>query len=280
VINSLSGIKVVIAQLFPERLNLYGDAGNVATLTRRAAWRGADVEVRMIGTDASAAEFEDVDVIIAGGGPDADQFAVARGLDLLGGAVTEAIQRGASLLAVCGAFQNLGCFYETSNGEHLPGPGLLDVTTVAPGHGGRIVGGVVGAIEPDSAIALAGRESAQAAGFAGQELSIVGFENHAGRTFLGAGIKPLSVVRHGQGNNGEDRTEGLMALPGEGGRAGLRIASYLHGPLLPANPHVADALLGTALASRQVTSLGLLDDREEWRAHADNVKRWGGNHAT
>ena len=266
----------MIAQLFPERLNLYGDAGNVRTLVQRAAWRGADVELRTVDIEADASVFDGVDLIIAGGGPDSDQFAVARGLVRLADALSDAVQRGASLLAVCGGFQNLGQFYVTSKGDRLRGPGLLNVETVAPKVGRRIVGGVVARLDPDSPIACVGRNSAALAGFAGQENTVVGFENHAGRTNLGPGVHALGRVPVGHGNNGSDATEGLLALPREDGVLGLRVASYLHGPLLPANPHLADLLLSAALARHGVTSLIALDDRAEWAAHAANARRWNG----
>ncbi|HEY5521504.1 MAG TPA: hypothetical protein VIK08_12685 [Candidatus Limnocylindrales bacterium] len=264
----------MIAQLFPERLNLYGDAGNVQTLVQRAAWRGADVELRTVHIEADASEFADVDLIIAGGGPDSDQFAVARGLERLGDALSDAVRSGASLLAVCGGFQNLGQFYVNSEGDRLRGPGLLNVETTAPRVGRRMVGGVVAKLDPESPIAAIGRMSAALAGFAGQENTVVGFENHAGRSHLGPGVHALGRVPHGHGNNGVDATEGLLALPRENGILGLRVASYLHGPLLPANPHLADLLLSAALARHGVTNLIALDDRAEWAAHAANARRW------
>lgn len=271
---SLSGLRVVIAQLFPDRLNLYGDRGNVAALAQRAAWRGAIVERRDIRTDASADEFADLDVIVAGGGPDGDQIAVAHALDRLGDPLAEALAGGASLLAICGAYQNLGRYYASSRGDLLHGPALLDVETAAPAVGRRMVGGVVVTLPADLPIAAAGRASAEAADQAGEEQTLVGFENHAGRSYAGSTARPLGRVGIGQGNNGEDRSEGLLAMPGEGGLAGLRLASYLHGPLLPANPHVADLLLGAALTRRGITDLGLLDDRMEWETHATNAGRW------
>ncbi len=275
----LSGLRVVIAQLFPERLNLYGDTGNVRTLIQRSVWRGADVELRTIDTYADEDCLVGVDVIVAGGGPDADQVAVAHGLTRLGGALDEAVRSGASLLAICGAFQNLGHAYATVDGVVLKGPGLLDVRTAAPRSGRRMVGGVTAVLDAHSPIAVLGRASAAASGFAGQERTIVGFENHAGRTFVAAGAKPLGRVSIGQGNNGEDRSEGLLEGPGQGGIAGLRLASYLHGPLLPANPHVADYVLGAALVRKGVRELGLLDDHDEWAAHAANARRWNGRRA-
>ena len=265
---------MVIAQLFPERLNLYGDAGNVRTLVQRATWRGATVEVRSVRTDADASALIDVDVIVGGGGPDSDQTAVALGLEKIGESLCKAVGDGASLLAICGAFQNLGHSYETSAGKHLRGPGLLNVETTAPTSGRRMVHGVVVTLEANSPIAAIGRGSADRAGFAGQEGTLVGFENHSGRTQLGSGARPLGHVALAHGNNGTDGEEGLLALPGDDGLKGLRVASYLHGPLLPANPHLADFILAAALARQGVTTMEPLDDRVEWATHAANAQRW------
>ena len=230
--------------------------------------------MRTVDNEVDASALNDVDLIVAGGGPDSDQFAVARVLDQIGDALCDSIGRGASLLAVCGAYQNLGHFYETSAGDRLPGPGLLNVETAAPSAGRRMVGGVVVRLDPDSPIAAIGRTSAAAAGFAGQENTVVGFENHAGRSRLGLGVRALGHVPHGHGNNGDDATEGLLALPLEEGLLGLRVATYLHGPILPANPHVADFLLSAALARHGGLELSALDDRAEWAAHAANARRW------
>ncbi|OPZ55086.1 MAG: hypothetical protein BWY91_01272 [bacterium ADurb.BinA028] len=55
---------------------------------------------------------------------------------------------------------------------------------------------------------------------------------------LGSGQAPFGTVRVGHGNNGQDHTEGA--------RTHNVIGSYLHGPILPANPAVADALIAAA----------------------------------
>ncbi|MGZ8437714.1 MAG: hypothetical protein ACXWXR_04130, partial [Candidatus Limnocylindrales bacterium] len=115
---------------------------------------------------------------------------------------------------------------------------------------------------------------AAAAGFPGQEQTIVGFENHAGRTFLGERVRALGRVDRGHGNNGVDRGEGVIALPGEAGIAGLRIGTYLHGPLLPRNPHLADFILASVLESRGIADLAALPDEAEWAGHAAFAGRW------
>lgn len=269
----LRGERIVIAHLFADLLNLYGDRGNIATLVRRARWRGADVEVREVGADDGAA-LADADLIFIGGGQDSQQITAARGLDRLGGALVDAVGAGAALLAVCGGYQNLGHRYRSALVGDLAGPGLLDVSTVAPAGAPRHVGGVIVELAAGSPIAAMGRASAAAAGMAGAELQLVGFENHSGRTYLGTAAQPLGRVVVGHGNNDRDGGEGMIAFPGEGGLAGLRIGTYLHGPLLPRNPHLADYLLANAHARNGPRDMMALPDDAEWRAHAAFAARW------
>lgn len=268
----LAGERLVIAHLFADLLNLYGDRGNIEVLVRRASWRGVAVEVRPIGIEDGAA-LSGVDLIFIGGGQDREQVAVAAGLDRLGGPLREAVAAGAALLAVCGGYQNLGHRYSSDLVGDLRGPGILDIWTEAPSGATRLVGGVLIDLPPESPIAAIGRSSAAAAGRPAAAGQLVGFENHSGRTYLGPGARPLGRTRVGHGNS-DDGYEGALALPGEGGLAGLRIGTYLHGPLLPRNPHLADYLLACGLARRGVSALPALEDGAEWQAHAAFAEDW------
>lgn len=263
-----------IVHLFPELLNLYGDRGNVVTLTNRARWRGFSVEVEAIEASAAGRPIR-ADIIFIGGGPDRLQIGVARALARMEGSLARAVFDGAALLAVCGGFQNLGYQFRSSLVGSLSGPGLFDVSTDAPESTRRMVGGVVASLDDHSPIAAIGRASAAAAGFPGQEQTIVGFENHGGRTTLGARVRVLGQVDRGHGNNGVDGGEGVIALPGEAGLAGLRIGTYLHGPLLPRNPHLADFILASVLKRRGIETLADLPDEAEWASHAAFAGRWG-----
>lgn len=240
-----------IVHLFPDLLSVYGDTGNVRTIVVRAEERGIAVEV--IQVLAGSRSIPAADILLIGGGQDREQLAVARELDLHGPAIRDRIENGAALLAVCGGYQNLGWSYRTATGDTLGGPGILDVRTEAGSV--RMVGPVLAALD-GGAGAWSGRAD------------VVGFENHAGRTVLGPSARPFATVEVGHGNNGDDGTEGILALPGEGDLAGLRIGTYLHGPLLPRNPHVADALIAAGLARGSPPEALLpLDDTDEWVAH-------------
>jgi lipid II isoglutaminyl synthase (glutamine-hydrolysing) len=226
-----------VCSLYPELMNIYADRGNIAVLQARCEWRGLGFELTGVtlgdSLDAGAA-----DLFYMGGGQDRDQALVARDMaDTKRDALHAAAARGAVVLAVCGGYQLLGHSYQMGD-EELPGVGLVDLHTVRePGE--RLIGNC--AIEADLGT--------------GPRV-IAGFENHGGRTYLGAGEKPLGRVLKGFGNNGKDGFEGV--------HRGNVIGTYLHGPLLPKNVWLADRLIELALG----VELEPLDDRMEDAAHA------------
>lgn len=246
-----------IAHLFPDLLGVYGDAGNIRTLAVRA--RARSIAVDVIPVPGDALRLPVADLFVIGGGQDRDQVDLERTLGQLGDDLGRQVARGASLLAVCAGYQSLGEFYRTSTGRVIRGPGILDLwTEAAPG---RLVGPVVAALAPVIAEVAPGPGSLP-------RPTLVGFENHSGRTTLTAPARSLATVEAGHGNNDVDGKEGLIELPGWGGIEGLRIGTYLHGPLLPRNPHLADILLAAALRrTGQPADLAPLDDAAEWAAH-------------
>jgi CobQ-like glutamine amidotransferase family enzyme len=256
--------RLVIAHLFPDALNLYGDRGNIVSLVRRAAWRGITAEVRGIGAD-DAALLDGVDVIFIGGGADQHQRVVADALVALADPLRRALHDGAALLAVCAGYQNLGHAFRSPLVGEIPGPGLLDVETEMPAGAERFVGGIAIEVDEGSPIAAADAQGRR---------RIVGFENHSGRTTLGPTMRPLGHVLIGRGNDGATGFEGAVALPGDGELRGLRIGTYLHGPLLPRNPHLADFVLASGLGRGTPIALEPLPDAVEWDAHARFADHW------
>ena len=231
-----------LVHLYPDLMSVYGDWGNVLTLVRRAQWRGIAIEVSQL-TVGDTLDPREADLIFFGGGQDREQEVVSPDfLRQKGAAVCEAVAGGAALLSVCGGYQLLGQSYTTVDGQELPGAGLFEVRSV-PGPK-RHIGNVLIETNLD-----------------GQRRTLVGFENHSGRTYLGPGVQPLGRALVGAGNNGEDHTEGAVY---EGA-----IGSYLHGSLLPKNPWLADRLLARALSHRrgEAVELAPLDDRLEEDAH-------------
>lgn len=235
-------MRLSICHMYPDLMNTYGDRGNVLALHKRADRRGIFVEVTPVSL-GDRADFDRFDLIFFGGGQDKDQKRIA--LDLSGEKGTrlaDAARRGVVVLAVCGGYQLLGNYYRTQDGEELPGVGLFDAFTA--GGTDRLTGNVV----IQCRLPLAGMPT------------IVGFENHSGRTFLGPQAMPLGRVLAGHGNNGQDGLEGCVS--------GNAFGTYLHGPLLPRNPHLADYLIGQALSARYgAVTLPPLQDDLEVRAH-------------
>jgi lipid II isoglutaminyl synthase (glutamine-hydrolysing) len=248
-------VRIRVGHLYPEYLNIYADRGNIAVLARRAALRGHELEVRPVGLgdalDASAH-----DLLYVGGGQDREQGLVAPDLAAKGEAVRAAHTRGVALLAVCGGYQLLGRGYRGRDGSFMPGVGLFAHETVAGDV--RMIGDVLLECELEP----------------GRKQQLAGFENHAGQTVLDPGTEPLGRVVHGFGNDGRSGFEGC--------RLGRAVGTYLHGPLLPRNPWLADWLLAQALAhatSGAPPALEPLDDELEstaFRVAADRARKRGG----
>jgi lipid II isoglutaminyl synthase (glutamine-hydrolysing) len=241
-------VKLVLGHLYPDYLNIYADRGNMAVLERRAAWRGIELDYRPISVDDPVRPGEH-DLLYIGGGQDREQALIAPDLAAKADQISEAVAGGAALLAVCGGYQLLGRFYRDRSGAELPGIGLFPLHTVAGER--RMIGDVLLECELEP----------------GTTRTLAGFENHAGRTFLEDGARPLGRVVAGFGNNGEDGFEGC--------RLERAIGTYLHGPLLPRNSWLADWLLGEALARRlgEPPALEPLPDDFEEDAHAVAARR-------
>jgi CobQ-like glutamine amidotransferase family enzyme len=239
-------MRIRVAHLYPDYLNIYADRGNIAVFSQRAAWRGHELAVEPVTLDDAFAPGAH-DLIYIGGGQDREQALVARDLAARAEPVRTAVEDGAALLAVCGGYQLLGRGYTGLDGEDLPGIGLFPHVTVAGER--RMIGDVL------LDCSWAGR-------------TLAGFENHAGRTRLDPGAEPLGRVVSGFGNDGESGFEGC--------RVGRAVGTYLHGPLLPRNPWLADWLLEQALAHAQGSEprpLEPLTDELEAEAHEVSARR-------
>ncbi len=236
-------MQLTLAFLYATTMNIYGDRGNVLTLQRRCAWRGIELAVVPVGLGdlIPSGRF---DLFFFGGGQDKEQIAVAADLQTTKGAVLKAeIEAGAPTLAVCGGYQLLGHYYQPADAPRLPGIGVFDIISEAGPE--RAIGNVI----VDSEFG-----------------TLVGFENHSGRTLLGPGVRPLGRVRVGRGNNGQDGTEGA--------RFANAIGCYLHGAFLPKNPAVADYLITAAVERRYgPRPLPPLDDALERLAHDSALDR-------
>ncbi|SHE26819.1 type 1 glutamine amidotransferase [Actinomyces glycerinitolerans] len=210
--------RIRVLQLYPRDMNIYGDWGNLLTLARRGQWHGYDVELHSYNPGDEMPQ--EVDLVLGGGGQDSGQERIKDDLVQIGPRLRQWAADGVPMLVICGLYQLFGHRFVTGERSEIPGIGLLDAETVAGS--GRLIGNIV----------LDSPEFGR----------VVGYENHSGLTTLGPGAEPLGTVRSGAGNNGKDGAEGA--------RFKHVIGTYLHGPILPKNPAVADWLLQRAVELR------------------------------
>ena len=232
-------LKLSVAHLYPKLLNLYGDMGNIIAIKKRCEWRGIKVEIDEIGIGDTIKEH---DFYFIGGGQDKQQQEVAQELYSKKEFLTKERDNGAVFLGICGGYQLFGHYYQPFEGDKLLGISLMDAYTVAGKK--RFIGNV--SVETS---------------FLNEPKTLVGFENHSGLTYLQGETKPLGKIIVGNGNNGQDKFEG--------GRFKNVFGTYLHGSLLPKNPHFTDYLIELALEKRygKKISLQKLNDKLELDTH-------------
>ncbi len=235
-----NNLKLNIAHLYPKLLNIYGDWGNVLTIKKRCEWRGIEAVIDPIDI-SEPIDAKKYDLYFLGGGQDQQQIEVSKELQKHKNALQDSRDSNAVFLAICGGYQLLGHYYQPHNAQRLEGISLLDAYTTAGDK--RFIGNVTakcGFVEPET---------------------LVGFENHSGLTYLQGETKPLAVLEIGNGNNGEDKTEGA--------RYKNVFGTYLHGSFLPKNSHFADYLISLALEKRYKETIPLspLNDCFEKEAH-------------
>jgi len=228
-----------ICHLYPDLMNIYGDRGNILSLKNRCLWRGIKVTIKNISLNNKFCP-ENFDFFFAGGGQDRQQGLVGKDLQKKKGLIKKAVNNNKVFLLICGTYQLFGHYFKTHTNEKIPGIGILDLVTIASNQ--RKIGNVVVKLATNT---------------------LVGFENHSGNTFINqkGTTKPLGRIIKGFGNNGKDKTEGAIYKNVFG--------TYLHGSLLPKNPHFADLLIKLALENRYEKKVNLkpLDDTLEWQAH-------------
>lgn len=229
-------MKITIGHLFPDLLNLYGDRGNIAALCMRMNLRGIETEVKTYDIN-DGINFADLDIVFIGGGSDREQLLVCKRLLKIKSDISQYVENNGTLIAVCGGYQLLGHYYQLEN-EKIEGLDILDICTVQKSP--RLIGNII--LESDYISS-----------------TVVGFENHGGRTYTGSHT-PLGKVLFGHGNDGESGFEGVVYKN--------VIATYLHGPLLPKNPVLTDRIIkNAALKKDSQFMLSDIDSTLENTAH-------------
>ena len=233
-----------IYHMYPDILNLYGDIGNVICLKKRCEWRGIKTNIINFSLNNKKQELDEGDIFFIGGGSDRGQNIVYEDFLSYSEYFKNIIEDEAIVLTICGGYQLLGKKYIDSGGIEVPGLGIFDYSTIS--EEGRLVGNLIIrnqlGIKPET---------------------ILGFENHGGRTY--SDYEPLGLVETGYGNNGKDGKEGIVYKN--------CIGTYLHGPILPKNPHLADYLISKAIERKyRVKSLMELNDDCEYLAHQKVIK--------
>jgi CobQ-like glutamine amidotransferase family enzyme len=251
---------MTIGWLYPELMSTYGDRGNVLILQKRCVWRGIGCDIVPIDFQTKEEQIEKMDMIFGGGAQDRQQGILIDDLrKRKRTALGRLMDRDIPGLFVCGSPQLLGHSYMMGDGTKLEGLGLFDMESRHFGNDKpRCIGNTVISI-PDIYI-VPGNQF---------KTTVVGFENHGGRTYLGSHVRPFGTVLVGNGNNGEDKTEGAVN--------NNWIATYAHGPLLAKNPHIADYLIAKTLDVKYGKKIRLspLDDALMWKAHEIMVRRSG-----
>ena len=232
--------------MYHDLMDLYGDKGNIETLRYRASKRGINVVVDTC-TLQEKRNIEDYDIFFLGGGADKEQTLIYKDLLARKESILKAKESGTAFLLICGGYQLFGQYYLDQDGQKIDGLGIYDYYTESSDRDHRCIGNIV--VKTD---------------IHDKEVTVVGFENHGGQTK--AVSNPFGKVLVGHGNTYKGEYEGYMDAQ--------TIATYMHGPLLPKNPAIADEVILRGLNRRYaVEQLEPLQDTLENEAHDAMLKR-------
>lgn len=241
-------MKLNIGWLYPQHMSTYGDHGNIICLEKRCMWRNIDVEILYLDLGFDIKKLYTCDLLFMGGAQDKQQKIVSKDLNKKAKDLTKIIESGVPGLYICGAYQFLGNYYKEASGTKIKGLRIFDLYTESFKDKTRFIGNI--AVKPNIEIS-----------------TLIGFENHGGRTYLGQKIEPFGTVLKGFGNNAGDKTEGGVYKESFG--------TYLHGPILPKNPELADYLITKALEKKykEKIKLAKLENSLEEKARSVIAKR-------
>ena len=249
----MKNYSLVIGWLYPTLMNVYGDRGNILALEKRCKSRNIEVQIRLLDVGFDEKELSSCDIFLMGGAQDRQQQIVNSDLLRKKATFKKLIDSNIPGLYVCGGYQFLGKYYKDADGKEIKGLGIFDLHTINPGEDSkRLIGNMAFKTNID-----------------GRDYTIIGFENHGGRTYLGKNILPFGTTIRGNGNNGDDNTEGA--------RYKNSFGTYSHGPILPKNPDFADYLIRLALEKKYSKKVKIkdLNNALEQRARFSIANRIG-----
>lgn len=247
---------LTIGWLYPELMSTYGDRGNIIVLQKRCEWRGINVKIERINQTTNHQSLTTCDLLFMGGAQDIQQEIVNKDLiENKGRKLSEMIENNTPALFICGAYQFLGKYYKDAYGNEIKGMGVFDMFTEAKPNSERLIGTII--IKPHQLSTLNSQPST----------FLTGFENHGGKTYLSNKTQAFAKVIKGFGNNGQDHTEGIHYKSS--------IGTYMHGPILPQNPELADYFIESALVKKygKEAKLKKLDDAFAEIAKLNILKR-------
>lgn len=241
-------MKLKICWMYHDLMDLYGDKGNIQVLKTRCEKRGIEVVVDTCSLNEEK-KLADYDLLFIGGGADREQGLLVNDLLKRRDELQQAMDTGTFILLICGGYQLFGQYYLDGDGKQIEGLKFFDYYTEAASRNDRCIGNIAVEAELD-----------------GKKIIAVGFENHGGQT---KGVdKPFARVLKGHGNTYQSQFEGFYN--------GQVLGTYMHGPLLPKNPEIADFILCKALSKRyEDVKLELLNDMLEHKAKEVMLKRLG-----
>lgn len=254
----MKNLQLTIGWLYPELMSTYGDRGNIIVLQKRSEWRGINVKIERINQTTNHQSLSTCDLLFMGGAQDIQQEIVQKDLNGEKGKIIKSmVNNNTPSLFICGAYQFMGNYYKDTYGTEIKGLGVFDMYTKAKPDTERLIGNIV--IKPNNL-------SLNHKSLIGNHY-LVGFENHGGRTYLSNKSQAFAKVIKGYGNNGKDETEGVHFKSS--------IGTYMHGPILPCNPELADYFIESALIKKygKQTNLSKLDDNLAQRAKLNILKR-------
>lgn len=251
---------IKILYLYPDMLELYGDYGNIQVLKYRIESRGYKAIIDRYSIGNAAPNFNDYDIVFAGGGADNEQSILAEDLVKYKDNIKEAVNNGVFFLLICGAYQLFGKYYKGVEGNIIPGLEIFDYYTVAnPDRKKRCIGNIVIDTTLDANINI--EKSANSNEYSSDNIDtlnlktkVIGFENHGGQTFDIS--NSFGNVLFGNGNKFGDSAEGFFE--------NNVIATYLHGPLLSKNPELCDFIIKYCLNRKYNENIELVPLNDEF----------------